>query len=44
MIGMIVAAPLLSAGTHVAKEITRARAAAAAAQSPPASAPLASGP
>jgi predicted PurR-regulated permease PerM len=44
MIGMIVAAPLLSAGTHVAKEITRARAAAAAAQPPPASAPLASGP
>ena len=42
MIGMIVAAPLLSAGTHVAKEITRARAAAAAA-SPPA-APLSSGP
>ena len=42
MIGMIVAAPLLSAGTHVAKEITRARAAAAAA--PPPAAPLSSGP
>jgi predicted PurR-regulated permease PerM len=44
MIGMIVAAPLLSAGTHVAKEIARARAAAAAAPPPPATAPLSSGP
>ena len=42
MIGMIVAAPLLSAGTHVAKEITRARDTAAAA--PPPAAPLSSGP
>jgi predicted PurR-regulated permease PerM len=44
MIGMIVAAPLLSAGTHVAKEITRARAARAAAPPAPATAPLSSGP
>ena len=44
MIGMIVAAPLLSAATHVAKEIARARAAAAAEPPPPATAPLASGP
>jgi putative heme transporter len=45
MIGMIVAAPLLSAGTHVAREIARARAREAA-QPPPAaaSAPLSSGP
>jgi predicted PurR-regulated permease PerM len=45
MIGMIVAAPLLSAGTHVAQEIARARAREAA-QPPPAaaSAPLSSGP
>jgi putative heme transporter len=42
MIGMIVAAPLLSAGTHVAREIARAREAA----EPPATAgaPLQSGP
>jgi len=44
MIGMIVAAPLLSAGTHVAKEIARARAATAAAPPAPATAPLSSGP
>jgi putative heme transporter len=45
MIGMIVAAPLLSAGTHVAKEIARARAAAAAVPPPaPGTAPLSSGP
>jgi predicted PurR-regulated permease PerM len=45
MIGMIVAAPLLSAGTHVAREIARARAREAA-QPPPAvaSPPLSSGP
>ena len=42
MIGMIDAAPLLSAGTHDAKENTRPRAAAAAA--PPPAAPLSSGP
>jgi predicted PurR-regulated permease PerM len=44
MIGMVIAAPLLSAGTHVAKEITRARAAAAAAPPAPETAPLSSGP
>jgi predicted PurR-regulated permease PerM len=44
MIGMIVAAPLLSAGTHVATAIARARAAQASASSPPATAPLSSGP
>jgi predicted PurR-regulated permease PerM len=43
MIGMIVAAPLLSAGTHVAREIARARARAAEPPSP-ATAPLSSGP
>jgi putative heme transporter len=45
MIGMVVAAPLLSAGTHVAREIARARARDAA-QPPPAvaSPPLSSGP
>jgi putative heme transporter len=45
MIGMIVAAPLLSAGTHVAKQIARARALEAAPPSAiPASPPLSSGP
>jgi putative heme transporter len=44
MIGMVVAAPLLSAGTHVAKSIARARAAQAAAPAPPAAAPFSSGP
>ena len=45
MIGMVVAAPLLSAGTHVAKEIRRARARAAVAPpAPPETTPLASGP
>jgi len=45
MIGMVVAAPLLSAATHVSKEIRRARAREAA-QPPPAvaSPPLSSGP
>jgi putative heme transporter len=44
MIGMIVAAPLLSAGTHVAREVGRARARAAAKPPPAASAPMSSGP
>jgi putative heme transporter len=44
MIGMIVAAPLLSAGTHVAREIGRARARGAPEPPPAASAPLSSGP
>lgn len=47
MIGMVVAAPLLSAGTHVAKEIARARALEATQAPPsavPASPPLSSGP
>jgi hypothetical protein len=44
MIGMIVAAPLLSAATHVAKEIRRARARVAVAPAPPETTPLASGP
>jgi predicted PurR-regulated permease PerM len=45
MIGMVVAAPLLSAGTHVAKEIARARALdAAPPPAIPASPPLSSGP
>jgi predicted PurR-regulated permease PerM len=44
MIGMIVAAPLLSAGTHVAREIGRARARAAPEVAPPGTAPLQSGP
>jgi predicted PurR-regulated permease PerM len=44
MIGMIVAAPLLSAGTHVAQEIARARARAAPEPPTAASAPLSSGP
>ena len=35
MIGMIVAAPLLSAGVHIAREIARARALEAAAAVPP---------
>jgi putative heme transporter len=44
MIGMIVAAPLLSAGVHVAREIARARARETPEPPPAASAPLASGP
>jgi hypothetical protein len=41
---MIVAAPLLSAGVHVAREIARARARETPEPPPAASAPLASGP
>jgi predicted PurR-regulated permease PerM len=44
MIGMIVAAPLLSAGTHVAREVTRARERAAPEPPTAATAPLSSGP
>ncbi len=44
MIGMIVAAPLLSAATHVSREIARARARGAPEPPPAASAPLSSGP
>jgi putative heme transporter len=44
MIGMIVAAPLFSAATHVSREIARARARSAPEPPPAASAPLSSGP